>query len=137
MLTFVGIIISRMRIPFTNRIVIFFSIIFLCVLVIVVITYRNGKTFRNSSLLVEHTNRVLSEAEQTLSLAKDLNGGGRGYVATGDSNYLEYFTIARLTIFDHTQKLRELADDGPGQIAKIDSLISLIHKRLDLSSQII
>jgi PAS domain S-box-containing protein len=129
--------ITRMKIPFTNRIFIFFSIIFLCVIVIAIITYKNGRTFRESSASVDHTGEVLRESEQILSLAKDLNGGGRGYVATGDSSYLEYFILSKNVIFDHVEKLRSLSDDGQEQLAKIDSLADLIHKRIDLSYQII
>ncbi len=126
-----------MKIHFTSRIIIFFSTIFLCVAILSIISYKNGKTFHETSKAVEHTNKVLREAELTLSLAKDLNGGGRGYVATGDSAYLEYFTVARKTIFSHTDKLKLLADDGAEQLAKIDSLTALIHERLNLSSVII
>jgi PAS domain S-box-containing protein len=92
---------------------------------------RNVRTFQ----LIAHTNNILNEAEQTLSVTKDLESGSRGYVITGDSNYLEHFTIARDVVFSHIKNLKELTKDNPVQQIIIDSLSFVIDKRIDFSLQ--
>jgi PAS domain S-box-containing protein len=92
---------------------------------------RNVKTFE----LIRHTNAVINEAEETLSITKDIESGSRGYVITGDSNYLEHFTIAKDVVFSHIEKLKELIKDNPLQQVRTDSLLSLIDKRIGFSLQ--
>lgn len=114
----------------------FIAIIILIVLLSVFSSYYSDKRI-STSRLVEHTNNILSEAGQTLSLTKDIESGGRGYIITGDSDYLEYFTIAKNNIFSHVKKLKELTADNPAQQVRIDSLSALITKRIDFSLQCI
>ena len=86
---------------------------------------------------VDHTNEVLSEAEQILSLTKDFDSGSRGYIILGDSNYLGYFTLAKDSIFSHIKRLKELTVDNAPQQVRIDSLTVLVDKRIDFSLQLI
>ena len=86
---------------------------------------------------VEHTNEVLSEAEQILSLTKDFDSGSRGYIILGDSNYLGYFTLAKDSIFSHIKRLKKLTVDNAPQQVRIDSLTVLVDKRIDFSLQLI
>jgi len=75
----------------------------------------------------------LTEAAQVLPLSLDIESSSRGYIITGDSNYLEYFNIARDHIYMHDKKLQELAGGNPYQQERTDSLSALVNKRIGFS----
>lgn len=107
----------------------FIAVIILIAVLSIFSTYYSDK--RNStSEMVKHTNDVLSEAEQILLLTKDIDIESRGYVITGDSNYLRYFTIAKNDIFTHDKKIKELTKDNPSQQVRVASLSGLIAKQI-------
>jgi len=114
----------------------FTAVILLIVVLSIFSSYYSNKRIATSQL-VNHTNDVLSEAQQTLSLTQDIESGGRGYIITGDSNYLEYFTIAKDNIYNHVNKLRELTKDNTAQQIRIDFLSALIDRRIGFSLQCI
>ena len=87
----------------------------------------------STSQWVKHTNDVLNETQQILSLTKDIENDSRGYIITGDTTYLQHFVIAKNNIFNHDKKLKELTDDNPSQKERIDSLSVLIYKRIGFS----
>ncbi len=86
---------------------------------------------------IRTTNTILKEAALIASLAKDIENGGRGYLITGDSSYLEHYQTAVDSVFIHTTRLRRLNEESPLQQAKVDSLESLLQKRIDFSAQCI
>ena len=114
----------------------FVAVILLIAAISTFSVYYSNKRITTSQL-VRHTNEVLTEAGIALSLAKDIESDGRGYIITGDSNYLEHFMIAKNTIFDHINKLRDITPDNPAQQAITDSLSSLVNKRISFSLQLI
>ena len=117
---------------FTN----FSAIIILIVVLSIFSSYYSDRRI-STSKSVKHTTDVLNEVEQVLSLTKDIEGEGRGYIITGDSNYLQYFMIAKDNIFNHDKKLKELTRDNPAQKARIDSLSVLVDKLISFSLQCI
>jgi PAS domain S-box-containing protein len=114
----------------------FIATIFLIGIIFTLSFFYTNKLARTAKL-VEHAKNVLSEAEQTLSLTKDIENGGRGYILTGDSAYLEYFAIAKNDIVSHLRVLNELTSGNTFQKIRIDSLSALINKRIDFSEQCI
>ncbi|HXL55763.1 MAG TPA: CHASE3 domain-containing protein, partial [Chitinophagaceae bacterium] len=123
------------KISFERKLITGFIAAIILLLVISTFSSYYNKEHLNTSNLVEHTNKVLNEAEQTLSITKDFESGSRGYVITGDSDYLEHFNVAKNTIISHIKKLKELTKDNPLQQSRIDSLSVLIDKRISFSQQ--
>ena len=125
------------RISFESKLFTGFTAVILLIVVLSIFSsYYSNKRIATSQL-VNHTNNVLSEARQTLSLMKDIESGGRGYAITGDSNYLEYFTIAKDDVYNHVEKLRELTKDNTAQQIRIDFLSALIDRGIGFSLQCI
>src|SRR4030095_3049996 len=116
------------------RTTLFISAIILVVMSGVISFYYSAERDITSQL-VDHTNKVLREATETFSIIKDFESGSRGYVITGDSNYLEHYAIAKINISGHIKKLKELTTDNPSQQKRIDSLLVLIDKRITFSQQ--
>ncbi len=100
-----------------------------------------GQFYRNKLIntfkMVEHTNGVLGQSEQILSLAGDITNGARGFLITGDSTSLGDFILAKNTVFNHLIILKTLTKDNPGQQIRIDSLSTLLDRRIAYAEQYI
>lgn len=125
------------KISFERKMFTFFTAaIILIVIITMFFSYYNTKRI-NTNRLVVQTNLKLNEAEQILSLTKDIESGGRGYIITRDSNYLENYTVGKNSVLNHIRKLRELTSDNPSQQVRIDSLSQLVDKRIAFSDRCI
>jgi len=111
------------------------SIILLTVISTLLIFYIGRLTDTTRS--VEHARSVLREAEQTLSFVKDVESGGRGYIITHDSTYLDHYMIARSHIYNNVKKLKELTRGHALQQSTLDSLSEYIGKRIAFSNELI
>lgn len=112
----------------------FTAVLILMILLSIFSFYYNNK--RNSTaLLVNHTSQVIDETGQILSITKDFESGSRGYIITGDSNYLEHFNISKDIVFRHVDKLKALTRDNPLQQPRVDSLKLYIDNRISFSRQ--
>jgi signal transduction histidine kinase len=78
---------------------------------------------------VEHTNQVLLNLENIISLLKDAETGQRGYLLTEDEEFLEPYIGSYYNIIQRYKETRQLTLDNPRQQAKMDTLISLINRR--------
>jgi len=121
------------KVGFDRRLITGFGAVILLIVVLSIFSsYYNDKR-RSTARLVTHTNEVLNETRQILSITKDFESGSRGYVLTGDSGYLEHFNIAKDEVFNHIKKLKELTSDNDVQQPRIDSLSVAIDKRINFS----
>jgi PAS domain S-box-containing protein len=84
-----------------------------------------------NEIWVLHTRRVLYELQRTESLLADAETGQRGYLLTGDQQYLEPYTSASGEIDSHLENLRRLTSDNPTQQQNTAQLMSLTHQKLD------
>ncbi|HLP52768.1 MAG TPA: CHASE3 domain-containing protein [Chitinophagales bacterium] len=108
-------------------------------LIIVVSTLTGYYTDRllSTSRNVEHTQNVLFESEQTMSVYKDIYSGSRGYILTGSERSLARFKEAKGDLFAHLNKLKSICADNRLQQSRIDSLSSLMASRISVASQAI
>ncbi len=58
------------------------------------VSYRNTKTFETSRQAVESAYQTVGTLDKTLQLLQDAETGQRGYLLTGDSNYLDPYNSA-------------------------------------------
>ena len=77
---------------------------------------------------VEHTYQVLQEVESVTSVLKDAQAGTRGYLLTGDTLYLQPYSIATGQLPASLARLRALTSDNPSQQARLDSLRMLVEQ---------
>lgn len=115
------------------------GLIFLLVTVTAGFVYVAGTRYLAAMRAVEHTMAVQSSIEALLSLLKDAETGGRGFVLTADDHFLEPYEAAKKdlpalllqlknsagddgTQARHLQQLSRLTDD---KIAHIETLIRL------------
>lgn len=87
--------------------------------------YRALKLGLDTAAWVNHTNLVISDATALAKAAIDVETGSRGYLLTGDEEFLAPYQSG-LADFDRTAaELRLLIDDNPDQTAQLGQIESL------------
>jgi signal transduction histidine kinase/CHASE3 domain sensor protein len=71
---------------------------------------------------VNHTDRVIAEANHTEKLLIDMETGLRGYLVTGNTEFLEPYQQANSDITPAFNQLRRLVSDNPPQVQKVRQL---------------
>ena len=86
---------------------------------------------QEADVLVDHTFEVQSTAQTLLSQIQAAENGQRGFLITGDNDYLKRFDGARARVPELVARLRRLTPDNPEQQARLNKLEPLIKARID------
>jgi signal transduction histidine kinase/ActR/RegA family two-component response regulator len=86
---------------------------------------------READKLVDHTFEVQSTAQTLLSQVQAAENGQRGFLITGDDDYLKRFEGALARVPELLASLRRLTADNPRQQARLDRLEPLVKARFD------
>lgn len=84
---------------------------------------------------VKHTYTIIDKTEHLLTTLVDAETGQRGYLITGQENFLEPYNSAIPNIADQIKELKQLTADNPVQQSNFDKLDPLITKRLNQLQQ--
>jgi CHASE3 domain sensor protein len=126
-----------MRLTLRQKFLLFALGILIVVVALSYFSYKSNKKTFDSSRLIDHTELVISKTDLILSIGKDIETGSRGFIITGDSEFLEPLNTAAGNIFSSFAELRQFTSDEPQLQPKIDSLDFYIHKCLDFSQQVV
>ena len=74
---------------------------------------------------VEHTDRVINNANEAVKLSVDLETGMRGFLITGDEHFLDPYEVAKPQIMAQLKGLEQLVGDNPQQIDRLKRLEAL------------
>ncbi|MFW0754285.1 response regulator [Pseudomonas sp. H11T01] len=74
---------------------------------------------------VEHTGRVINNANEAVKLTIDLETGMRGFLITGDEHFLDPYETAKPRIISELRGLQDLVADNPQQVDRLKRLESL------------
>ncbi|MBT1709185.1 response regulator [Fulvivirgaceae bacterium PWU5] len=111
--------------------------IFCCSILLIVgfVSFRNGEQLVTTNQWVSHTHEVLYELEQIMLASTEAETGTRGFIITGEEDYLIPFTESRLQLPTHILQMIRLTQDNPLQnqnIARLEKLsqehISMLEK---------
>ena len=102
---------------------------------VAIFSFKNSDKFVESNILVNHSNTVLYEFEQILLLTVDAETSVRGYVITGNEDFLMLFTASNRKINEQLNKVRALTKDNAKQQNNIDTLTQKIKMRFDNLNQ--
>ncbi|NIE76263.1 response regulator [Pantoea sp. Ap-967] len=86
---------------------------------------------------VEHTDRVIGNANETVKLSIDMETGMRGFLLTGDERFLDPYEVAKPRVLGSLESLKELVKDNPQQVDRIDRLIALQNAWNSFASEMI
>jgi CheY-like chemotaxis protein/signal transduction histidine kinase/CHASE3 domain sensor protein len=120
-----------MKFTLDNKI---FSGLGVCTLVLIVIgfvSYSNSEKYRETNEWVEHTHKVLYGLEQILVTEVDAETSMRGYVITGNDNFLKPYDKAIDNVYNNIDNVTELTVDNPTQQKNLPIIRSLIQEHLN------
>jgi signal transduction histidine kinase/CheY-like chemotaxis protein/CHASE3 domain sensor protein len=86
---------------------------------------------------VEHTERVIGNTNETAKLALDRQAAVRGYLLTGDENYLAPFNASRPQIVDEINALVVLVEDNPPQVERFKRILALQNQWDDYAQHLV
>jgi signal transduction histidine kinase len=86
---------------------------------------------------VAHTEEAIAGAEDIQSALVDSETAARGFIITGEANFIEPHMAARDTVQTKIKHLFELTSDNPRQQARLREVQALAEERLGLSEQMI
>ncbi len=87
-----------------------------------VIAYRNVEVLRAANAHIRHTHSVLISIDDLLSTTQDAETGQRGYLLTGENEYLEPYQSAVSGIASRIDTVATLTRDNPVQQANLRPL---------------
>jgi PAS domain S-box-containing protein len=88
-----------------------------------------------SDYWVDHTREVISDNQRLLLDVRDAEAAERGFIITGDPNYLAPYNAAVQDIPSTLTSLRRLISDNPRQQQRLNDLETQVTRRLEVLSQ--
>lgn len=110
------------------KIILFMSFLFLTAIGNALFTFQLEKHGEEKLKWVNHTHTVIIKTEAFLSSVQDTETGQRGFLLTGDSNYLEPYYAGLIEAKKHISDLKNLTSDNPKQQKRLD----IIQESMDL-----
>jgi PAS domain S-box-containing protein len=116
------------RFSFRMRIAFVFALV-LIILGIVSFEFQNSKARAgDTASQVEHTYEVLLVTKEVSTHANEIQSAARGFILTGEEDYLPAFTNASDSIDAEIGRLKANTKDNPGQQWRVDSVKILLDK---------
>jgi len=109
-----------------------FAVSVFLVLLVGLLSYNSINKLESDSGQVEHTQKVIKTSSDLLQLLTDAETGMRGFAATNKPVLLEPYNEALPKIKRDLEQLRELIQDNPMQVRRIDSLSNLVNSQLNI-----
>ncbi|MBD2071019.1 response regulator [Leptolyngbya sp. FACHB-671] len=119
---------SRLSIRSKGTVVIALPI--LCLAIAIVISSLLSRRVELAEQEVKHTQEVQLHSEQILRLLVDAETGVRGYLLTGNSEFLEPYSNAQDKLLDAVEQLESLSQQNPNQLNRVEVISKLVDQRL-------
>ena len=104
----------------------------ICVLITCgTVTFQSIQRIRKNSDLLTQAHESIRAIDQLESTLTDAETRQRGYVITGDKDYLGPFNAAADKMEVHIQRLREYISDKDQRLHKLETLKSLIEQKMN------
>ncbi len=84
---------------------------------------------------VQHTWKVISQVEEIMSSAKDAETGNRGFLITGDNDYLAQYKAALKQLPEELDRFKTLTADNASQQVRVQEMRAILDERLSLLQQ--
>ena len=99
------------------------------------LAYRNTRQLLDDAGWVAHTHEVLDLTSDVLRTLVDAETGQRGFLITGQEDFLEPYQQALARLDQQVRTLKDKTQDNPRQQARIEELEGLTAERLALLRQ--
>ncbi len=95
-----------------------YGIILVLIAILSTVTYSSIKSMIHTSHWVEHTHKVIGVGKVVSGSMVDMETGLRGFLVTGDENYLEPYIKGNVIFDKYIKKGAKLTDDNPTQVKR-------------------
>ncbi|GAA3911933.1 response regulator [Chitinophaga oryziterrae] len=119
----------KVKATFKRNLLIGFGLSLLLLVMSSVASFFSIKNLLASAFLVDHTNQVILQLENTISVMKDAETGQRGYLLTGDEEFLDPYKGAFDSALAAVNNIQALTQDNPAQQTSIRELRGMINRR--------
>ena len=96
---------------------------------VIALALVNFRSLQRAVEWVDHTRQVIDRSDALLARTVDAETGQRGYLVTGDTEFLAPRSGARRDALQALADLRQLTTDNPIQQARLDTIVSEIGVR--------
>ena len=123
--------------PRTNEVVIP-ALLFAAILIVALnawFAFRSINVLLEDEYWVQHTWQVISQVESITSSAKDAETGNRGYLITGDEEYLGPYRSAQRNLPRQLDEFRSLTADNASQQVRLIEMRAVLEQRISLLKQ--
>ena len=94
------------------------------------LSYQTTQRFLLNDAKVDRTHRVLEALQRVLADLTDAETGQRGFVITGDPQYLQPYASGTAAVRSDLDRVRSLTRDNPAQQRRLDTLDALATAKL-------
>ena len=108
------------------------GLVVLLLIVNVAITYQNTCTLKDDADWVDHSDQVLDQTANVMLLLVDMETSERGYVITGEKEFLEPYQSAKEQLDQHFAALKQLTADNAELQPSLEKLEQLKDDRIAL-----
>ncbi|WP_207912381.1 CHASE3 domain-containing protein [Pseudobacteriovorax antillogorgiicola] len=105
------------------------------VTLIATIIFFNSRSLTEAHGWVVHTNKVIGQMNALLLKMIDMETGQRGYLMSGDKNFLEPYLEAKDKFEPFITELKNTVSDNPVQVARLSTLHDLKRSWLNDAAQ--
>jgi PAS domain S-box-containing protein len=102
----------------------------LILLAVTFLSYQDWSAFQRSAPLVQHNRELLQQVEDTMSSIRDAESGQRGFLLTGDTEYLDAYQAAVNALPAELSTLRASVAKEPALRTRVETLSSLISEKI-------
>ena len=106
-----------------------------CVVIILVTSVFEFRSFRTSEKLISHTQEILIVSQKLLTSTVNSETASRNYISTENSSFLEPLEKSGKEILTELADLKEKTKNYPEQRERMDSLAAYIKKWLEFSER--
>jgi signal transduction histidine kinase/CheY-like chemotaxis protein/HPt (histidine-containing phosphotransfer) domain-containing protein len=123
------------NISLQKKLFVSFIIPILFMLLVSLAVYENTQSMVKDNHWVVHTHKAIARAQELLSLVVDMETGQRGYLLTGDTEFLEPYHLALAVWTDKVTTLAKQVDDNPPQVERLYRIDALLGRWLKESGE--
>lgn len=126
-----------MKLYFEKKELLGFFIAVAVLAILGVFSYMSTQRLIHTAQVLTHAMRVINNATELMKASVDIQTGQRGYLITGDEEFLKPFYESSKTIGPRLGLLDSLTTNDQNQNAKVDELRRLINRQLIWEKNII
>jgi CheY-like chemotaxis protein/CHASE3 domain sensor protein len=108
-----------------------YMIVFALMIVLAVVSYQSSRSMLEIQQKVDQSHTIISKAHLIQKIMVDMQTGLRGYVITGDENYLEPYDKGRISYTREIAQLRSLVEGNTRQLDRLEEIDRLVEEWLD------